>query len=354
MTNKHSKAGMPRALKITLIVLAVLLALILLLGGIYFALYWQGRNALLDREPVITPPTDIVEGIEGIEDEGKTVTYQGKTYRFNESVVSLLFMGVDKHAIHEQEGYGENGQADSLFLATINTATGAVKILPLSRETMVDVNLYAVDGTFMGTKKTQLCLAYAYAKDGEDGCENTLRSATRLLYGMPIDGYLALDMEGVKALTDAVGGVNVVALESIYDVGAPVYFVEGQPTTLTSANVLPYIQERGQDNDANNRRMQRQKQFLDEFIRVAVEAVKKDFTKVETYYSAAEPYSVSDLTLSKVTYLATAYLNGGNRSIEYLSVPGESKLGNDEHVEFYPDETSLYEAILDAFYIVEE
>ncbi len=351
MTSKHSKNTriLPRPLKITLIILAVLLALALVLISVFYALYWRGRASLLTRDNVITPPQTLVENIE---EDGKKVTYKGTTYRFNESIISLLFMGIDKQSINEQNGYGENGQADSLFLATLNTETGSVKVIPLSRESMVDVNLYATDGVYIGTKKTQLCLAYAYAANAEEGCENVVRSVGRLLYGMPIDSYLALDLEGVKAISSAVGGVEVIALESLYDVGAPVYFVEGQTVKLTDKNVLAYIQERGQDNEANNRRMQRQKQFLDAFIRTAITQVKQDFTKVEKYYNTVKPYSASDLTLSEVTYLASTYLVGGQPSIEYLPITGESILG-EEHVEFHTNETSLYEAVLNAFYIAE-
>lgn len=339
-----------RILRTALIVLAVLAALALILVSVFYALYWHGRASLFERDNAIVVPDSLVDSAE---EEGKLITYKGATYRYNEDVVSLLFMGVDKTDIQADGGYGKNGQADSLFLAALDTRTGAVKVIPLSRESMVDVNLYDTDGTFLGTEIRQLCLAYAYGASAEEGCENTARSVGRLLYGMPIDGYIAVDFDGVKALNNAVGGVTVTSPETLTDWTGKVLLTKGQTVTLDDETVLMYIRKRGDDLEANDRRMQRQKSFLNEFIRLAAGNVKKNFTLLEKYYNAAKPYAVSDLTFSEITYLASTYLVGGQPAIEYLPVTGESKLEG-EHVAFYPDEASLYEAVLAAFYTKEK
>ena len=91
---------------------------------------------------------------------------------------------------------------------------------------------------------------------------------------------------------------------------------------------------------------------MQEFAIVAANNVKKNFTLLEKYYNAIKPYAVSDLSFTEITYLASTYLVGGQPAIEYLPVTGESRLEG-EHVAFHPDETSLYEAILAAFYTKE-
>ena len=338
--------------RVLLITLAVIAAVALVAAGGYYAIYWSGRTSLRNRDNTITTPDSLIDDAEN---DGQTVTYQGKTYHYNDSVISLLFMGVDKTDIHsDTAAYGTNGQADSLFLATLNTKTGGVKVIPLSRETMAEINLYDSAGNFIGTEQRQLCLAYAYASNAQEGCENVSRSVRRLLYGMPIDGYIAIDLEGVKALNKAVGGVKVTSTEdlTLFTGSEYITFKKGQSITLSDHNVLAYIQLRGEDVDANARRMQRQKQFLGEFIRIAASNVKKNFTLLEKYYNTVKPYAVSDLTLSEITYLASTYLVGGQPAIEYISVTGESKLEG-EHVAFHPDEAALYEAVLAAFYTKE-
>ncbi len=351
MTKEQSKKIWRRVGKISLIVVAVLLAIVLILVAVFAILYYKGRASLLNRDSlVITPPESIVDIIE---DEGKTVVYKGETYRFNENAVSLLFMGIDKQGIDSDTTYGNNGQADSLFLAVIDTKTGKTNIIPISRESMVDVNRYTVNGTYAGVEKTQLCLAYAYANNAKDGCENVIRSVGRILYGMPIDGYVAIDMDGVITLNRAVGGVKVTVPEdlTVYPrpgVNEPQYLKKGQVLRLDDSNVYGYVRARGKDTDANNRRIQRQKQFLTGFIQLATQQIKADVTTIEKLYHAAEPYTVSSLDLSEITFLATTYVNSSG-SIEYLTVQGETVMG-EKHVEFYPDDTSLYEAILSAFY----
>ena len=348
MTNGQTKR---RILRTALVIFAVLAVLALVAVSVWYALYWRGRVSLFENDNSIDTPESLVDNAE---EDGKLITYKGETYRYNESAVSLLFMGVDKSDINADGGYGKNGQADSLFLAVMDTDNGAVKIIPLSRESMVDINLYDANGTFLGIEQRQLCLAYAYGADAAEGCENTIRSVGRMLYGMPINGYVAIDFDGVKALNKAVGGVEVSVLEDIeiYHEGAHHNLVKGQKTRLNDITVLPYVQRRGNDVGANDRRMQRQKQFLDEFIGVTAKNVKKNFTLLEKYYNAVKPYAVSDLSLSKITYLTGTYLVGGQPAVEYLSVTGESKLVG-EHVAFYPDQESLYETVLTAFYTKE-
>ncbi len=346
MTKKHNN---PRRLwRILLTVLITVAVVALVIASVYYALYWSGRAALFDREGSLDAPESLVDSIE---DDGRTVEYRGQTYRYNDAVVSLLFMGVDKTSLNLDAGYGHNGQADSLFVAAIDTRDGTVSILPLSRETMVDVNLYSVTGSYAGVEKTQLCLAFAYAATAQDGCENVARSVSRLLYGMPVDGYIAIDMDGVAALNAAVGGVEVTSLEDItlHNNGNPVFIKQGQRIRLGRNTVLDYVRHRDQDVNANNRRMARQKQFLTEFIRTAADSAKKDFTKIEKYYAAAKPYTVSDLDLKKITYLASTYLVGGRTALDYVSIVGDTVMG-ENHVEFYPDDTSLYETILKVYY----
>lgn len=347
-SHHHSKHKRKRNTKrVLLIILILLLVLALLAGGTVWWMYRQGQKDLLEVEPpMIIPPQELVDS-----NDGDTVVYNGVTYKYNYNVTAVLVMGIDKEDIQEDSTYGQNGQADSLFLATLDTEKGDVNIIPISREAMVDVDQYAVDGTYLGVTNTQLCLAYAYATDGVGGCENMVRSTSRLLYGVPINSYVAIDMDGVRAITDHIGGVNVTAMETIRD---PLYkntiCTEGEQITLQGRNTLVYLRHRGTDAGANNRRMQRMKQFFTAFIAKAGGNVKKDPTQLAKYYNTVSPYVVTDISLSKMTYLAGRTLSGNNWSNpRYISIEGESVAGP-EHNEFHVDEVSAYEAVLAAFY----
>ncbi len=342
MTNSQNKRR-----RIVLAVLAALLAAAVLVAGLYGWLYTRGREQLFDKGSTLSAHEDAVQ-----EDED-TVVYNGVTYRYNEHVTATLIMGVDKQDIRAQEDIGGNGQADCLFLAVMDTRSGTTRLLPVSRETMVDVDRYAQDGTYLGSQKTQLCLAYAHGDTAQASCENVVRSVSRLLYGVPINSYIAMDMAGFKTLTQAVGGVTVTALEDVAVPGGEA-IQKGQTVTLDGARAQLYIQSRGQDVEANNRRMLRQKQFLEAFIGTAGKQLKRDFTKLTSYYTAAKPYVVSNLTLSQITYLATQAVAGNAwQSIQYVPMAGDTVLG-ENLVEFHADPAAVYEAVLEAFYIPAE
>ena len=234
---------MKKSKKIIIIILAVIIAIILALVGTFFILTHIGKLQFHDGDTHIS--TDAVE----IEDEN-TIIYNNKKYTLNKNIVSVLVMGIDRDNVNENYGSGNNGQADVIFLATIDTKTKKTCIIPLSRETMVDVNLYTSDGKFAGTKREQLCLAYAYGNTTEDSCQNVLTSAKRLLYGININSYMAIEMKGVSKLTDLIGGVELTCLEDSTD--SKYFFKKGEKLNLKGEKAIAYIQYRGDDTEAKD------------------------------------------------------------------------------------------------------
>ncbi len=340
--SKHSAPGR-RARRLWLGILAGVVAAILLLAAVYGVLYYQGRTSLGAKGSTLSAPDSLVDAAD---DDLQRVTYQGVDYAYNKDVISVLFIGVDKKDIAADTSYGQNGQADSLFVAAIDTAGGVTRVIPLSRESMVDVDVFGIGGGYAGVEKTQLCLAYAYGATGQESCENVVRSAKRLLYGVDINAYAAIDLDGLAALTEEVGGVTVTSPEDIHRYGLTIN--KGDTVTLDRKSAVGYVRYRGTDVDANNRRQKRQQQFLSAFLTAAKQQVQKDPTRVAGLYSTARPYLVSNLGLSDLTYLVTNSM-GALGKVEYLSIKGDTVMG-DQYVEFHPDRTSVYETVLKAFY----
>lgn len=335
-------------LKIILIILAVIFGLILALVITVAVLWYMGKSSLLGYKVDVSVPSELVDS--ALED-GSKVVYNGETYIYNKNAVNVLFMGIDKEDIENDEGYGANGQADCILVLNLDTQTGNIKILPISRDTMVDVNMYSSEGSYLGVENEQLCLAYAYGSNGKESCENVRRSVSRLLYGVEIGSYVAIDLEGVAALNDAIGGVRLTPIETV-DTGSKENSVyKGKEVVLKGKKVDAYIRWRGTDVEANSRRMQRQKHYITTFASQAGNQVMSDFTKLTTLYDKAKPYTVTDVTLSELTYIASCCLTSdvGN-SIVYNGISGQSVLG-EKHVEFYADQNSVFEAVLNTFYI---
>ena len=228
---------------------AAVLVIILAIVALFQGFRMRGKEALFRNVAVETEnlPEEKQSGEDRAKiacEQGKEVTYQGEKYVYNEDLVSILFLGVDKEAFEEggTVGDGKAGQADALFLLVLDTKTGKSRLIAISRDTMTDVNVYSDLGNFIGTEKLQLCLAYTYGDGKEKSCENTVRAVSRLFYGMPVAAYAALDLDAIAVLTDAVGGVEVTVTKDL-TIQDP-SLKEGERKVLTGEQAQWYVRSR--------------------------------------------------------------------------------------------------------------
>ena len=337
----------------------VLLALVLLvLFGIIAFLVMelmgkQSMHAQSEMETTMTAPEteDVV-----VEEDGEFITYKGEKYRYNENITSVLCMGVDKREISAEEvTTGTAGQADMLMLAILDTESGRVKLWNISRDSMTDVDIYNVDGEYVRTEKLQACLAFAYGDGFHKSCENTVKSVSRLLYGMPIQSYAVLDLEAIRPLNDAIGGVEVTIHEE--DI-LPKHFKAGTTVLLKGIDVEHYVRSRrtevpGERIDSNNNRMARQRQYMMNFIQKAMEKTKEDISTPLNLFNIVKKndHIITNLDTSKIAYLTTKIMKVDFAEDSFQTIPGEVVAG--DHAEYHVDDEALYQMILDTFYVKE-
>ena len=349
MTKKPTDNNLKSRTKNILTWIALSLVSFILIIGIIFAILVEiGKKNLLNNDNAsILVPQNIVDYQEN---DGKTILYNGQTYKLNENLTSILLIGVDKEKIDTSpnDEFGANGQADLLLLLTLDTSNGNMKAIPISRDTMIDVNQYSVSGQYIGIEKEQICLSYSYGDGREKSCENTVTSVSRLLYGMPINSYVAIDIEGIKVLNDALGGVNVTVTEDTELYGMKIK--KGESATLKGDYALKYIRSRDQDSiEANNERMARQKNYIKSFFKTAIQKTKKDITTPIKLYNKATNYTVSDITVADVSFLTKCVLLSGKTDLEFTTIKGKNTMG-EKYVEFYPDRDQLYDVVVNTFY----
>lgn len=335
-------AKMSTGRKVALIIVSVILAIALLLTATYFILVKVGKSRFHKNDRDISS-----KSIDGLEIDDGEVNYKGKTYTLNGDVVSVLFLGIDKDSLSDNLGIGSNGQADTLFVLTLNTKTKAIKIIPIPREAMVDVNVFSPAGKYTGIKHEQICLSYAYGKDPVKSSENTLKSASRFLLNINVSNYATMDLKGIEVMTDAIGGVTLTSIEDIPELGCK----KGDTVNLDGKKARIYVQSRTGDIEGSYKRLERQKQFLSEFSSKAGNKISENFGLVMTYYNLMKPYISTDLSTSQITYLAsTGITKDIGKNFDYQIIEGEKKLG-EKWVEFYADPESLVNAVLNTFYI---
>ncbi len=335
-----------------LIVLACLLGIVVVAVSTVMILQSRGRRALLPDTPVSLTVPEVIEQDPNVEvaDNGRTVKYNGEVYRFNENRTNILCIGVDKESLGTEDGVvGTGGQADTLIVLSVDTASGDMDALAISRDTIVDIDLFAEDGSFVGTESTQICLAYAYGDGREQSCETTVRAASRLLYDIPINTYFAINLNSIATLNDAIGGVEVVLLTDFRRSGGTMCKA-GEVITLQGEEALRYVRARDTEQLAsNNERMERQKQYLTAFTEKLIAATKEDLQIPLTLFDTVSEDAISSLTPSKITFLTTSLMRH-DPTLAFASVAGDVTKGDDGYAEFHVNDKALYEQVLNIFY----
>ncbi len=325
--------------KVILITIAVLLVLCIAAASTVAILYNRGKKQLLSNSNVSMTVPDSSEIIVDIEDDG-TVIYNNEKYIFNESVTAILVMGVDKKK-NSDYASGFKGQADALFLVVIDTDTGKTNVVAIPRDIMTEVEVSSKDGAYSGIEVKQICTAYAYGDGAETSCEKTVTAVSRFMYGIPINTYFSMEWVAIEKFNDLVGGVTVPAYDSNWQP------VDGT-VTLYGKKALDYIQKRSKDVNASSNRLERQLNYLKAFASKTIEKMKKDISVPLKMYNTLNKYSVNTVDASKITYLATLFMNGG-ADLTFETVKGEVTEG-EKFTEIYADEQALYDMVIRLFY----
>lgn len=337
-SKKKKKKKLSVAAKLAIALLIIILAIVIAVVGTFLYLEYRGKGDLTN----VSTQTNYEEVIE----------YNGHKYVYNDDVVAMAFIGVDKRELGTADTIGTAGQADTDIVLTVDTNTGRTKAIAIPRDTMVDVDLYSENNIFLRTENMQLCLSYAYGDGMESSAQNVTTSISRILYNVPINKYFVLDLDGIAPINDAIGGVTVESLYTFNNLGIK----KGDTIHLTGDLTETYVRRRDMNSiDASLNRTDRQIQYIKAFAAQALPAVINDFSTISRLYNTASSYSSTNMDLSNVTYLATVLLSKGVNSFDTETLKGDmkySKKTNNETVyaEFYVDEDAVLETVLDTFY----
>ena len=337
-----------RIKKVLLIILIVLLSISIVCVSAYFILNEIGKSEMLNDSKIDIKPPKEMKDEPIVEDKGRTIDYNGSTYKYNENLTNILLMGIDEDEMEITGELGGAGQADSIFLLSLDTNTSETKVLAISRDTMEDINIYTDSGKYVGVKNKQIALSFAYGNGKDTSCENMVTSVSRLMYGVPINSYFSFHVEAIPVLNNLVGGVSVQATSDFVLPDRTIY--KGETITLYGDEAEPYV--RGRDiykAHSNAERMKRQINYVESFTKQSIELTRKDLSFPLTLYNTAYNYMYTNINISRVTYLASSFISKGNAGIDIQTIKGEIKQG-EKYEEFYPDEEKLFEQMLDMFY----
>ncbi len=281
-------------------------------------------------------------------EDSNTVTWQGKTYKYNQNLSNYLLLGVDKRTPAETRvGKADAGQADALFLLSLNRKTKEMTLITIPRDTMTDVESFDLEGKSLGKSKDHISLSYGYGDGGAESCKLTQEAVSNLFYGLPIQGYLAMNLDGIPELAKSVGGLTVTVPNNSLEYKYP-EFAEGAEVTLTEENTEVFLRSRDVDESQSAiYRMERQKAFLDAFSKKAKECYEQNAKFAANLFVAIKPYTVTNISEDRLMKLFQT-ADEGDGYIEW-TVPGEGTQGL-SYDEYQVDDDALYAKIMETFY----
>ena len=341
-----------KALKVFTIIAIVIIVLLIAAAITLGILIARGRNAALNGNKdvqVDVPETFNVESTAEV--NGSYVYHDGKKYQYNDKVTTVLFAGIDKRTYEHEEGvYGTGGKADCIFVMALDTESGNYKLMAVSRDSMVDVDITGSAGLYHGTDKMQICLAYAYGDGKEKSAESLKRAVSRLFFGIPVNSYVAFDLDVIPILNEQVGGVKVTVNEDLSKYDPALY--EGAEVTLNDTQAEIFVRRRDiyADANQNNLRMERQKIFLTSFLKQTLKLTKEDFSVPLNMYNICSGNMQTDIDASMIAYYTSIFLKSGFDSDKnMLKVPGETTTDG-TLAQYYVDTDKFFEIILDTYY----
>ena len=281
--------------------------------------------------------------------EALTMQYDGRTWTYRErELTNILLIGVDWAEMHSPASSGRYaGQADFLLLVTFDKKSKIVSMLQLDRDTMADIRVYGPFGDYTGIQKTQICLSHAYGATAEENCENTVWAVGRLLGNIPIDGYMALDMSGITALNDALGGVTVTLEEDFSSLDPQM--VKGATITLQGKQAETFVRGRtGVGDGTNAARMRRQKAFMQKAADLIAEGLERDPNFAGTLLDSLSSHITMNITRGWL--INKAYESSEYTRTDMQTLAGSHTIGADGFTEFHADIDALNDLLTASFF----
>ncbi len=276
----------------------------------------------------------------------KTVSYNGKQYFPRQDITVFLIMGIDEEGpVKDSGSYRNSGEADVDLVVIFDDAKKTFSILNLNRDTMLPVQMLGLGGKKAGSAIGQLALAHTYGSGLEDSAVNTRETVSSFLKGIQIDYYLAVNMDAISILNDAVGGVTVEVTDDFSDVDASIPMGS---VKLTGDQAYHFIRSRKSvGNQLNVSRMERHKAYLEGFVKALDAKLEAGDSFVLSTHEEIEPYSVTDCSVNTLTSLLNRFRD---YELDEIVSPEGTNTKGENYMEFYVDEAKLEELTIRLFF----
>lgn len=207
--------------------LAIILVLVLGIGGYAFSIYNKAKSTVNDKinEPIETIDTKVAK----------------KKVKATEPL-NILLLGIDERG-------EDRGRSDALMVLSLNPKEETMQLVSIPRDTRT---------TIVG-KGVQDKINHAYAFGGADMSVATVEN----FLDIDLDYYVRMNMEGLEELVDQLGTIQV-DNEVEWDDGT-YQFMEG-PVELDGDKTMHFVRMRKQDPAGDFGRTERQRKVIEAII----------------------------------------------------------------------------------------
>ena len=285
--------------------------------------------------------------------KASTLHFDGKDYQLKENMEVILIMGIDdRKDIGDSQFAIHNSQADVLYVYAVDHKNKTFQAIQINRETMTGIQTYNNDGTKDAIAEAQICLAHSFGKTEQGRCLNTVDAVSGLLFNIPVDHYISLNMAAISILNEQVGGVTVTVPAGLES--ADPAFKEGAKVKLQGKQAELFVRSRmNLENDTNEFRMERQQMFLNAWMEQANNKMDTDSGFALGLVLSLSDYMTSDMSANALSDLANQlkeYKNLGTvKTIGETLLESEAKIS--AFREYYVDMDDLERKVIDLFYV---
>ena len=222
-----------------------------------------------------------------------------------------------------------------------------MNMVSIPRDTMTEIEVFDQNGDSLGKTKDHINLAYAYGDGKNVSCDLMKQAVSNLLYGLPIQGYCSLNMDGIPILVESVGGITVTIPNDSLAERNPEW-IKGANIDLTAENVEEFVRYRNTEKGQSAiERLERQIAFLEAYGKKAEELYGGNSSLVIQLYEKLNDYMVTNIGTDQFVKILKDFSTDTDR--ETWSVPGEGVSGA-EFDEYHVNDQELYKMIIQHFY----
>jgi len=276
--------------------------------------------------------------------KNNTIEINGHVRRLKSDLRTYLLLGIDTEgSLQEEKQPGMGGQSDAIYLLVCNMKSKSSRVIGIPRDTMTEIRVFLPSGKDNGVSEDHLTLQYAFGNGKEQSCLLTEEAVSKLMFNIPIDGYLAVNLGAVPDIAEALGGVEVVVPDDSAR-REDHSFVKGAVVTLDRTNVKKFLRFRDTDvSQSAITRMERHKAFFRGCLKRLRTILEENPAELLNLYHKCSSHFLTDITPEDCVKLAGLEFND-----EIDIIPGEKKTG-ELYDEYYVNQQALGELVEEIF-----